>query len=421
MHELTGKREAVIRILEETIRLLAEDSSDVRQAGVSALGLSGARFWPPRRDEIVERLQTAYDWDRREGEIAEAAAFVPDLITKVRAHGITDTAWYLPRHRTMALFQSAMEEYLDQRDRVVPDEFKVSDTLWIGIVLRTIRAFFRGKARFPKHESKHDLRFQLEDETRVALVADWGVGSRSAQAVARQIEKRKPQHIIHLGGVYYCGDEREMRSRFLPHWPKPATPHRSWALNSEREMYSGGYGYFRTLLREFGQPASYFNIGNDHWRIIGLDTGYVGRDLNIEQADWLAEQLRGPEGKVLLTHSPLFSAFERPSSRLDRWVDPVLSSGWVTAWFWGSEQRCVIYEKYRGIKGRCIGHGAMPYLAPAEKGGRDVPPIEFVQTRASPIDPSYGVNGFALLTLDRKDVKVEYIDQDGDVAYKEEL
>jgi hypothetical protein len=186
-------------------------------------------------------------------------------------------------------------------------------------------------------------------------------------------------------------------------------------------MYSGGYGYFRTLLREFNQPASYFSLGNDHWRIIGLDTGYVGRDLNIEQADWLAEQLRGPEGKVLLTHYPLFSAFERPSSKLDRWVDPVLSSGWLTAWFWGLEQRCVIYEKYRGIKGRCIGHGAMPYLAPPEKGELDVPPITFVQTRASPTDASYGVNGFALLTLDRKSMKVEYIDQDGDVAYNEEL
>jgi hypothetical protein len=421
MHDLTGKREAVIRVLEETIRLLEEDTGGVREAGVSALGLASARFWQPRRDEIVERLQIAFDWDFREGELAAAAAFVPDLISKIRAHGVTDTAWYLPRHRTMALFQSAMEEYLDQRDQVVPGEFKVSDPLWIGIVLRKIRAFFRGKARFPRHESKSDLRFRLGDSARIALVANWATGSRQAQAVARQIERRKPDHIIHLGGTYYSGDDREVRTRMLGHWPKPETPHRSWALNSDRDMYSGGFGYFKTLLREFGQPASYFNLGNDYWRLIGLDTGYVGRDLNIEQADWLAEQLKGPEKKVILTHHPLFSAFEQPSSKLERWLEPVVSSGWITAWFWGFEQRCVVYDEYNGIKGRCIGHGSLPYLAPAAKGERETPPIDFAHTRTRRDAGNLGVNGFALLTLDRKDLKVEYVDEDGEVAYTEDL
>ena len=52
---------------------------------------------------------------------------------------------------------------------------------------------------------------------------------------------------------------------------------RYWALNANHDMYCGGYGYFGHLLPAIGQPASYFSLGNDFWRLIGLDTGYVAR------------------------------------------------------------------------------------------------------------------------------------------------
>lgn len=429
MHELTGDRRAVVRVLERTIHHLEEDRSDIAQAGIEALSLDSGRAWQPRRDEIVERLQIAYEWDRREGRIAEALAFVPSMRTRLRAPGIVDVAWYSPRHRTMALFQSAMDEYMERKaaDDVAaltwsdPEQFDVADPLWISIVLHKVRAFFRGKARFPKHDAKSDFRFQLDDSTRIALVSDWGTGNENARAVARQIEKKKPHHIIHLGGVYYSGDEREVRKRFLELWPKPDSPHRSWALNSNCEMYSGGHAYFKITLPEFSQPASYFNLGNDHWRFIGLDTAYVDHNLNMEQADWLAGQIESPAKLVFLTHHQFYSDFENPGDRLDRWINGILSTGKVQAWFWGREHKLVAYERARGVRGRCIGHGGLPYLIPPEKNERDEFPIDFIQTRGRPDRPDHGVHGFALLTLERQDLHVEYIDQDGKIAHEEDL
>jgi hypothetical protein len=81
---------------------------------------------------------------------------------------------------------------------------------------------FRRKARFPKHASRSDFRFQPGDEARIALVSDWGTGNESSRAVARQIEKKKPHHMIHLGDVYHSGDEREVRKSFLESYPNPA-------------------------------------------------------------------------------------------------------------------------------------------------------------------------------------------------------
>ena len=75
----------------------------------------------------------------------------------------------------------------------------------------------------------------------------------------------------HLGDVYYAGTEDEVNERFSDDWPKNVSEH-SWALNSNHEMYSGGYGYFKITLKKFGQPASYFCLRNSNWQIIGLDT-----------------------------------------------------------------------------------------------------------------------------------------------------
>jgi hypothetical protein len=429
MHELTGDRKAVVRVLERTILLLEENRTDTADAGVQALSLASARAWQPRRDELVERLQSARDWDRREGQIAEAAAFVPSVRSRICSPGVAGETWYLPRHRTLALFQSAMDEYIERmsEQEVValtwtsPEQFDVTDPLWATVVLQKAQALLRGKARFPKHASKSDFRFQLENEARIALVADWGTGNDSARAVARQIEKKKPHHIIHLGDVYYSGDEREVRKRFLDGWPKPDSLHRSWALNSNHEMYSGGHGYFKAVLPEFSQGASYFNLGNDHWRVIGLDTGYVNHNLNMEQADWLAGQIEGSARFVFLTHHPYYSAFEEQGEKLERWVDGILSTGKVEAWFWGHEHKLVIYERAKGVKGRCIGHGGIPYLIPPEQGEREEFPIEFIHTRGRPDHPDRGVNGFALLTLNGKELHVEYVDQDGKTAHKEDL
>jgi hypothetical protein len=238
MHQLTGDRQAVIRVLEETIHRLQESRRDTVLAGTEALSLASTRVWQPRRDEIVERLSNAHDWDRREGQIAETVALVPARRAEVRAPGVVDEAWYAPRHRTLALFQSAMDEYLERKSAEDPaaalaavEQFDTKDPLWASVALQKLKAFFRGKARFPTHRSSNDFRFQLDDSCRIALVADWGTATPGALAVAREIARRRPHQIIHLGDVYYSGDEREVRKRMLDVWPRPDSLQRSWALH----------------------------------------------------------------------------------------------------------------------------------------------------------------------------------------------
>lgn len=235
------------------------------------------------------------------------------------------------------------------------------DPGWIRVVWEKAKSLLRGKAKFIKHTNNTDFRFDIVNKPAVtiALVSDWGGGNDAAYAVAAQINARHPDHVIHLGDVYYAGTEVEINKRFLNlwnFWSTPATAGRSFALNSNHEMYGGGHGYFKTTLKALKQPASYFSLGNSHWRFIGLDTGYVDHDLNAEQLEWLDAQLTGSTKTILLSHHQPFSAFADgdPGAKLRARVQPLFDR--IYGWFWGHEHLCVAYGSHLGIKGRCIGH-----------------------------------------------------------------
>ncbi|HTV02219.1 MAG TPA: hypothetical protein VMF13_16845 [Luteitalea sp.] len=77
------------------------------------------------------------------------------------------------------------------------------------------------------------------------------------------------------------------------------------------------------------------------------------------------------------------------------------------------------YADYRGVKCRCIGHGSLPYLPPDRLERRHPADIVRMETRTSPIDPSRGMHGFALLTFDGPALHIEYIDESGGTAWSE--
>src|SRR5215831_10671122 len=141
-----------------------------------------------------------------------------------------------------------------------------------------------------------------------------GPARRRRSALMRQIRAANPTHAIHLGDVYYSGTPGEVQKRFLSvidqFGPPPSTC-RYLALNSNHEMYSGGYGYFDTTLVRFKQDASYFNLRNENWQLIGIDSGYEDHGLQDPQKEWLAAQLQreGPKS-ILLSHHQLFSPYE---------------------------------------------------------------------------------------------------------------
>ena len=469
MHKLTGNQDAVLKVLQQTIFHLGRERGGGKDAakrvGMKSLGVKSELQWTKQRDAAIDVLQRAYEREQDKAILLRTA----DLSAVPSESALKD--WYMPRDRTLAVFQAAMDEYIDLKmqqsaagqkttkgksaKKTLPaesvdaafgsepdiswfikptsksagdealkfagfDQFDNLDPGWIEVIWEKAKSLLRGKATFITHQSPTDFRFETVDKPNVviALVSDWGGGNAAAIEVGAQIKARNPDHVIHLGDVYYAGTKREIQNRFLnlwDFWSTPATAGRSFALNSNHEMYGGGHGYFKTTLKALKQPASYFNFGNQHWRFIGLDTGYVDHDLNDEQLEWLKAQMTGSAKKVLLSHHQPFSAFAGgdPGAKLRARVEPLFDK--IHGWFWGHEHICVAYGQHLGIKGRCIGHGCIPYETPNAPSNNV--PVSWLNDRKQP--NGRGIHGFALLTLSGANLQIDYIDQDGTTAFSE--
>jgi len=203
----------------------------------------------------------------------------------------------------------------------------------------------------------------------VAMVADWGTGlygaPRSADAIRAMGATRPFEVVMHLGDVYYSGTRKECADRFLKVWPGGAG-RVSRALNGNHEMYSGGFGYFQDILPAFNQPASYFALQNEFWVLAGLDTAYVDHDIDTAQVAWLHTILRRAEWPrrklVLFSHQQPFSRLDKQGPKLQAALKPLLDDKVITAWYWGHEHQCTIYDPHPawGLLGRCLGHGGIP-------------------------------------------------------------
>jgi len=458
MHELTGNRDEVLKLMKDTIQQLGQETPKTKKAGTKAAGLKTAAS-ADQRDEVLGVLKRGYDNEQPKKVVKSAGLQVPNE----RAV----STWYAPRNRAVAVFQSAMDEYLDQhvgkpettkkksakglsiggkakgpqksatidtfyatrgsktpkpgktRAAQIAEQYSNLDPRWVQVAWEKAKLFLKGKRKFITHKSVTDFRFDLKEEATIAIVGDWGGGNAAAQAVADQIRKIKPDYVVHLGDVYYSGTPKEVQDRFLKFWPTPAAPGQSFALNSNHEMYSGGYGYFDTILKEFKQPASYFSLANKNWRFIGLDTGYVEHDLNKEQVAWLAAQFKGSNPRtILLTHHQLFSAYENTdASNLKSRVQPFLDANQIYGWIWGHEHLCVVYKKQQGIEAVCLGNGCFPYGPPKTK---PQVPVAWVNDRAQQGDKEYpGIHTFALLKVSAAKIDIQYIDQDGFVGHQQ--
>lgn len=409
LHDETMNKAAVRHVIEEAVGELHRDDVALRATACDALGI-GTPEWAACRDELIEELDEAEEWIEREEAIVDSDVPAPPIDSDAGPE-------FLPSHPTLALVQSAMEEELE---REPGRQFRSRDPKWLSVLYQRIRAKARGKVPFIVHQRPEDFRFTLAERGTVALVSDWGTGNAAAVAVARQIARLEPDHLIHLGDVYYAGTPREVQRNFLEVW-QAFGPRRSryWGLNANHDMYSGGYGYFHHQLSAFQQPASYFNLQNRFWRLIGLDSAYVNHRLAPEQLSWLPHQLSGAPRNILLTHHHLLSPFRKRGDALEESLDPFLAAGQVFAWIWGHEHHLFEFADYRGVKCRCIGHGSLPYVPPDRRRRRHAADIVRMETRPSPLNPSRGIHGFALLRFDGPVVDVEFIDEEGGMAWTE--
>ncbi|MEY2517421.1 MAG: hypothetical protein QOJ89_4779 [bacterium] len=327
-----------------------------------------------------------------------------------------------------------------------PERFGPHDSDWVSRVAEaTLDRLAKGNHPFNPKPAEYEI---SEDDARIVIVGDWGSGLPRARAVAElmalevadALAAGRPAHVIHLGDVYYSGDRVEYERRVLADglWPvsaeQAALGATSWSLNGNHDMYSGGWGYFDTLLGEErfanqrspdGEPTSFFRIKTPSWDLVGLDTSWDPEVLSLGQkgvlADPQATVLGGWAAEsdrrlMLLSHHQLVSSYDLGDlgTVLPHRLAPLLDAKRIDAWLWGHEHRCMGFDAVHGIEFlRCIGHGGIPVPATAEDA--KIPPPGAWQEFGSfeENDARWNSFGFAVLDFDGPRVGVRYRNDEG--------
>jgi calcineurin-like phosphoesterase family protein len=213
------------------------------------------------------------------------------------------------------------------------------------------------------------------DSGRVAVIGDWGTNLYGAPVSAASIARDGGYELLlHLGDIYYSGTSAEVKERFLKPWPTGAGKV-SRALNGNHEMYSGGFAYFEDILPHFKQTSSYFAFQNGHWLLIGLDTAHTDHAIDDIQARWLNKVVQDAGGRkvILFSHHQPFSRLSGQGPNLQSALAGLFQKQAITAWYWGHEHECIIYDRQpdSNLLGRCIGHGGIP--SPRKSAVRSAP------------------------------------------------
>jgi hypothetical protein len=324
------------------------------------------------------------------------------------------------------------------------ERFGPSDPDWVmKIAESTLDRLAKGNHAFNKTPAEKTI----ADDARVVIVGDWGSGLPRALQVAKymraQVEEAlaagRQAHVVHLGDVYYSGDPVEYRRRVLADGRWPVTSDManagvtSWGLNGNHDMYSGGYGFFDTLLGDDrfahqrspdGKGTSFFRLKNAFWDIAGLDTSWDANVLSLGQKGVLHD----PQAAVLegwakesdrrlmvLSHHQLVSAYDLSDigTVLPFKLQSLLKAGRIGAWLWGHEHRCMAFAAAEVPVMRCIGHGGIP--VPSSTIRTPVPKPGTWQETGTFTERDGTWNRFGFTVLDFKDaaVDVAYYDDGG--------
>jgi len=333
---------------------------------------------------------------------------------------------------------------------------------WVSSYLKFA---FTKKFKFPDYTGKvsngiYPLSPAGSSTVTLAIAGDWATGTKESAQIAQHMCDKNSDWTIHLGDVYYVGDETEVNENCLGitehgfagvKWPHGARG--SFALNGNHEMYANGTAYFTKFLTTLGpegdpehQPASFFCLDSEHWRIIAVDTGYnsvgvpllsqvpglksiaaIGGDCHLqpEILTWLRDVVKPHQvqkATLLLSHHQYFSAFEQRYPKPANQIAD-LFKGQELVWIWGHEHRLAIYDKFNpdGILtayGRCLGHSGMPPETGKPKHANV--PLKFYDPRSSKLEGSdVGVNGYLVATINGKALTLEYRDLADTVLFVE--
>lgn len=347
-------------------------------------------------------------------------------------------------------------------DRYKFEKEKPGHSIWdflTGALLKWLWHYLKNrfgpKYRYPKYESESGI-YKLTsngEDIVIGIAADWATNTEESIRVAQEISKKNPHYSIHLGDTYYVGEPDEIAANFLPeensNWHRGSKG--SFAVLGNHEMYARGIAFFRDLLPNMGlrnstgkfegQKAGYFCLENEHWRILGLDTGYhsvgklpilemipkIGPNCHFDQSlmDWLSKTVKlsdpaDKRGIVILTHHQPITAFKGESEYVvpAKQIGSLLGSERPIIWLFGHEHKLALYEKST-IKNsltaycRCMGNGGMPieinkqFQVSSRKSGSDK--LVMVDRRIQPA-LGLGYNGYVLLKLLNSRLTIEYYD-----------
>jgi hypothetical protein len=386
---------------------------------------------------------------------------------------LAGSAPYLERSVAVSLVQSAVEEHLRQagsevkstgiaglwarivvavRHLLQPGRFTPDDPNWVIQIAESVLGHIaEGNHRFNPGPAEHSI----SDSARLVVVGDWGTGLPRAQAVAAlmreevssAIAEGRDVHVVHLGDVYYSGLSSEYTRNALVYWPvstaQASDRVTSWALNGNHDMYSGGYGYFQTLLGDSrfryqrsadGNPTSYFRLSSPSWEFIGLDTSwspkvlFEGLQAVLQDPQAQYVQTVAAEGKkqgkklALLSHHQYVSVYSPTDigPELGHKLTPVLEHDDVTAWWWGHEHRCMGFPAQAGVRFlRCMGNGGVPTAPPSQPTPISID-WEERETFAD-AGRTWLRFGFTVLDLHTDRIEVRYRNDQGDCVRQEDI
>src|SRR5687768_3349661 len=108
MHEITGNRDEVLKLMKDTIQQLGQGTPGTRKAGIRALGTRQGKASAHERDQVLALLQSGYKEEQTKKAVRKVGL---GMVPNERAVD----AWYAPRNQAVAVFQAAMDEYLNQQ------------------------------------------------------------------------------------------------------------------------------------------------------------------------------------------------------------------------------------------------------------------------------------------------------------------
>jgi predicted phosphodiesterase len=424
----------------------ALDEATAKQSGGAAASLSRAKRTSKR---AMDQDMAANDPVIKAIERQELQGVVlPDPLPPSPAAGFQDTvkfcsttAFKLAEARLKAIFT---KDDTDARrlQRQLGAKFGNCDPKWKEAIEMYIRNRVAAQ-QIPYRPYNNIGDYVIENippqNALIALLADWGTGEESATNMLKHIAYRKPDIVIHLGDVYYSGTAFEFQNYFYAIWqdtfglPRlnwntksagPTSNPATFTLAGNHDMYAGGSPYY-TTIDMLGQPASYFCLRNRDWQFIALDTGLHDSDptkvnsatyLEDTELTWLKNKIATKDGRrtVLLSHHQLFTGFQEEeidgepvNAKLLEQVASVLPE--VDVWFWGHEHNLVIFDKYSGVLGRCIGHAAFP-VPTTQTLTRNGVPVKMLLA-GNPNQPFFP-HGYVMIQLNGKNATAAYIQYD---------